>query len=80
MSTVLLNRRERIKLQIETAKNLYVETSHAIHSRPEIGNEEFFASQTLTKILEDAGLEVRRNVAGHETGFVARTYLTESTP
>lgn len=56
MSTVLMNRRERIKLHIEAAKKRYIETSRAIHARPEIGNEEFFASQTLAKILEDAGL------------------------
>ncbi|GJM73810.1 hypothetical protein HMSSN036_60260 [Paenibacillus macerans] len=72
MSTVLMNRRERIKLHIEAAKKRYIETSRAIHARPEIGNEEFFASQTLTKILEDAGFEVSWNIAGHETGFVAR--------
>ncbi|MCM3702917.1 M20 family metallopeptidase [Paenibacillus macerans] len=72
MSTVLMNRRERIKLHIEAAKKRYIETSQAIHARPEIGNEEFFASQTLSKILEDAGFEVSWNIAGHETGFVAR--------
>ncbi|WP_058301079.1 M20 family metallopeptidase [Gorillibacterium timonense] len=72
MSTILEGRQERIKQKIEANKSLYIETSHSIHANPEIGNQEHFASQTLTRLLEDAGFEVTRNVAGHETGFVAR--------
>lgn len=57
---------------VEFHKDLYLSTSHAIHARPEIGNEEFFASAQLIKILEDEGFEVKKAVAGHETSFVAR--------
>lgn len=64
--------RERIVKSIEDSKKLYIETSHRIHANPEIGNQEFFASKLLTAILEEAGFEVTRDVAGHETGFVAR--------
>lgn len=61
-----------IKDNVEQKESLYLETSHEIHARPEIGNEEFFASARLIKILEDEGFEVDRAVAGHETSFVAR--------
>ncbi|WP_423409218.1 M20 family metallopeptidase [Heyndrickxia sp. MSNUG] len=64
--------RERIVKSIEDSKKLYIETSHRIHANPEIGNQEFFASKLLTAILEEAGFEVTRDVAGHETGFVAK--------
>jgi amidohydrolase len=57
---------------VEFHKDLYLSTSHAIHARPEIGNEEFFASAQLIKILEDEGFQVNKAVAGHETSFVAR--------
>ncbi|WP_110926259.1 M20 family metallopeptidase [Bacillus massiliglaciei] len=61
-----------IKKHIDLHSELYIETSQSIHARPEIGNQEFFASDTLTKILEDSGFDVTRDIAGHKTGFVAR--------
>jgi amidohydrolase len=57
---------------VELHKDFYLTTSHAIHERPEIGNEEFFASAKLIKILENEGFQVKKAVAGHETSFVAR--------
>src|SRR4051812_28558276 len=57
---------------IENNKELYLSTSHQIHEKPEIGNEEFFASSLLTDILVKEGFEVEKAVAGHETSFVAR--------
>jgi amidohydrolase len=64
--------KETITGNVELNKELYLSTSHEIHERPEIGNEEFFASARLIKILEDEGFEVEKAVAGHETSFVAR--------
>jgi amidohydrolase len=64
--------RKVILESIENAKDVYVKTSHAIHEKPEIGNQEYFASQTLIELLEQAGFEITRNIAGHETGFIAR--------
>jgi len=60
-----------INHSVDSKRNLYVETSHAIHSRPEIGNQEFFASETLVNLLEEAGFAVDKGVAGHETSFYA---------
>ncbi|MRG86343.1 M20 family metallopeptidase [Salinibacillus xinjiangensis] len=72
MTTQAISQRDVIVNNIEESKGLYLDTSHRIHKNPEIGNEEVFASKLLTDILEKAGFEVTRNVAGHETGFVAR--------
>lgn len=80
MTVTSAEQRKRIIENIEAAKDLYIETSHRIHANPEIGNQEFFASQLLTEILEKAGFDVKRNVAGHETGFVARKASTKSGP
>lgn len=80
MTTQTSNLRESIVKSIEDSKELYIETSHQIHQNPEIGNQEFFASKTLTEILENAGFEVTCNVAGHETGFVARKASSKNGP
>ncbi len=45
--------------------------SHQIHERPEIGNEELFASRLLIDHLIECGFEVERDIAGHSTGFIA---------
>ncbi|TDM10549.1 M20 family metallopeptidase [Macrococcus lamae] len=53
-----------------------INISHAIHARPELGNEEFFAQQELSELLEKGGFNVVRDIAGHHTGFIA-TYEAE---
>jgi amidohydrolase len=64
--------REAIIKNVESNKEAYLSTSHAIHAKPEIGNEEFFASSLLIDLLEKEGFIVEKAVAGHETSFVAR--------
>ncbi|MCK1992237.1 M20 family metallopeptidase [Peribacillus muralis] len=65
---------------IDHHATLYRETSQAIHAKPEIGNQEFFASDTLTKILQEEGFDVTRNIAGHETGFIAKKTSAKKGP
>lgn len=62
----------KIKQYIKDHETYFVNLSHQIHQHPEIGNEEYFACQLLTNTLRERGFEVETNVAGHETGFVAR--------
>ncbi|HEY4599767.1 MAG TPA: M20 family metallopeptidase [Cerasibacillus sp.] len=62
---------EKIIASVETHKDKYIKTSQVIHARPEIGNEEYFACETHTKLLQDAGFTVTIGVAGHETAFYA---------
>lgn len=62
---------ELIQESIETNQALYIETSQEIHANPEIGNQEFFASQKHVEILKNAGFKVDTAVAGHETSFYA---------
>jgi amidohydrolase len=75
MSTVLNNSKElqeRIISQVEKGRETYIKISHEIHERPEIGNQEFFASEILTETLAEAGFEIEKAVAGHPTSFIAR--------
>lgn len=58
--------------EIDSKKEKYINISHAIHEHPEIGNEEFFASDLLTKTLKEADFTIEKAVAGHPTSFIAR--------
>ena len=60
-----------ISQSIDSRREEYIATSQAIHAKPEIGNEEIFASATLVELLQDAGFTVETGVAGHETAFFA---------
>ncbi|MDO4926270.1 MAG: M20 family metallopeptidase [Turicibacter sp.] len=62
----------KIKDYLHERKEDFIQISHQIHQNPEIANEEYFACQILSDTLKDAGFDVTVNVAGHETGFVAR--------
>ncbi|MGO3050878.1 amidohydrolase [Staphylococcus casei] len=57
---------------IENEKLNYLEISHQIHQRPELGNEEIFAARTLIENLTRHGFELETDIAGHATGFIAR--------
>ena len=56
---------------IENNKYDYVEISHRIHERPELGNEEIFASRTLIDKLKENDFDIETDIAGHATGFIA---------
>lgn len=66
-----LNFAQRIQQFVETHQQQYIDVSKAIHANPEIGNEEFFASEQLVSLLEAADFTVQKAVAGHETSFYA---------
>lgn len=57
---------------IENDKYKFLEMSHQIHQRPELGNEEIFASRSLIEMLDSNDFEVETDIAGHATGFIAR--------
>lgn len=71
-ATGVTSQRKTIEESIERNKEKYIETSHNIHANPEIGNQEFYASRTLSLLLGSAGFQLQHNIAGHETGFIAR--------
>ncbi|MGL5023030.1 M20 family metallopeptidase [Cetobacterium sp.] len=57
---------------LDSNRDIFIDLSQKIHQNPEIGNEEYFAADLLTKFLEEKGFDIERNIAGHETGFIAR--------
>ena len=63
---------EDILRAIDSAADTIINVSHQIHSHPEIGYEEVFASGLLVQVLETNGFEVEREYAGIPTAFCAR--------
>lgn len=52
-------------------RDRYIEMADAFFDRPELGNCEFFASQTITDRLKELGFEVELGIAGLQTAFKA---------
>lgn len=71
-----MSSKQEILDYIENKKYDYVEISHRIHERPELGNEEIFALRTLIDQLRANDFEIETDIAGHATGFIA-TYQSE---
>lgn len=63
-----MSEKQQILDYIETNKYSYIEISHRIHERPELGNEEIFASRTLIDRLKEHDFEIETEIAGHATG------------
>ncbi|MDX8045578.1 M20 family metallopeptidase [Gracilibacillus sp. S3-1-1] len=66
--------------EIESKRAKFIETSHQIHARPEIGNQEYFASELLRTTLEEEGFSVQAGIPEHETAFIARKSSSKAGP
>ncbi|MET3697753.1 amidohydrolase [Bacillus oleivorans] len=69
--SLVQNAKDVLFQSVEENRDLYIQISHDIHERPEIGNQEFYASSRHVETLRNAGFEVTTAVAGHETSFYA---------
>ena len=56
------------------------EVAHQIGEHPELGYKEYFASEVLSRFLQQHGFEVKRGIAGVETAFLARFSGTRPGP
>ena len=64
-----MSEKQQILDYIETNKYSYIEISHRIHERPELGNEEIFASRTLIDRLKEHDFEVKPRLLGMQLGL-----------
>ena len=69
---------QRILAVIESKREAALAAHRFVHEHPELSHEERDCSRYLCDVLEDAGLEVERGVAGMETAF--RATLRGSAP
>jgi amidohydrolase len=63
--------KERISEEIDALRDRLMWISTAIHDEPELGHEEYKASELLAKELETYGFFVERGVSGLPTAFKA---------
>ncbi len=70
--------REKVKAAIASERDHIVEVSETIRVNPELGFEEFMASNLLADHLREVGYEVEKPYAGLETAF--RATLKSSKP
>jgi len=69
----------RLAAEVDRRRELLVEVSHQIHAQPELGYEERFAHDLLTRVLEEQGLGVTRSARGMDTAFEAHAGSTGPT-
>ena len=63
---------QQILQAVDEAADTILDVSHQIHSHPELGYEEVFASGLLVQTLERRGFRVEKGYAGIPTAFCAR--------
>lgn len=63
---------EIIQNYLKENEEKLIKLSHQIHQNPETSNKEYFACEVLTNLLKEAEFDVEINIAGHETGFIAK--------
>lgn len=63
--------KEKVCKEIDNKREKFVDTAVYIWENPEIGYEEYKAMDILTKVLEEEGFKIEKNVAGMDTAFVA---------
>lgn len=57
---------------IDEQRDTLLHVSHEIHAHPELGYQEYFAAELLTKTLDDFGFEVTTEFVDIPTAFIAR--------
>jgi metal-dependent amidase/aminoacylase/carboxypeptidase family protein len=68
----------RILAAVESKRDAALATHRFVHEHAELSHEEHECAEYLCEVLESAGLEVERGIAGMETAF--RATLTGSRP
>lgn len=69
--TLVIDSKSRIYDSIDSHAERLISLAKEIHAKPEIGNEEVFASYSLSEYLREFDFEVTLGVAGHDTSFYA---------
>jgi amidohydrolase len=64
--------KRRVIAEIDGQADLLLDVSHQIHAHPELGYEEVFAHDLLTRVIAEQGLDVEPHAYGVPTAFAAR--------
>jgi metal-dependent amidase/aminoacylase/carboxypeptidase family protein len=62
---------ERVLAAVESKRAAALATHRFVHEHAELSHEEHDCARHIAEVLEQAGLEVERGIAGMETAFSA---------
>jgi len=71
MSLDLDHLKKLVVEEVDRIRERIIRMADTIHENPELGHQEFKASEILTTALREGGFEVRLGVAGMKTAFTA---------
>lgn len=71
MSNAILDSKTRICDCVDELREELIRLSHDIHDHPELGFEEYYASESITSFLKKQGFETERGYCGLPTSFCA---------
>ena len=71
---------DRILAAVESKRTEALGTHRFVHEHPELSHEEHACARHIVDMLEQAGLEVDRGVAGMKTAFRATLRCTARSP
>ena len=63
--------KDRVSSRIDEIREELIGVSSFIHENPELGHQEYKASELLVKKLREYGFSVQEKVAGMDTAFIA---------
>lgn len=70
----------KLQSRVDELKEQLFEVNLRIHDHPELGNQEFFASQIITDILREAGFSIEIPYCDLATGFRCELQMKEPGP
>ena len=72
--------KQRVRSEVDARRDELAELADRIHATPEVAFEEREAAALLSRVLEENGFRVARQVAGLETAFAATAQSQEPGP
>lgn len=64
---------EQLMDYIDQHEEAYQQLARDLFQHPETSNHEYYACQRISAMMEELGFTLQREVAGHPTGFIARS-------
>lgn len=66
-----MNIYEQISAYVDQELDTYKALAMKIFAHPETSNHEYYACEQLTALLSENGFQIKQDIAGHPTGFIA---------
>ena len=72
--------KKEIENTLKSDKQIIKKIIDELYKKPEIGGEEFFAKELITKILRDRNFKINENITNLPTSFIANSSYNDTKP